>query len=124
MALGGMYPIRGSLPELQAHVVTMVGTGASAPTKVFGNGVTITRTGAGDYRLTWAENPGAYVASMHSLRAATESDNKGHTVVLGSWSTSAWTLDVTLWDSSFNAEDLEASEWLELVVLFKPTAVV
>jgi ribose 5-phosphate isomerase RpiB len=118
------HPLRGSLPELQAHVVTMVGTGAAAPTKVFGNGVTITRTGAGDYRLTWAENPGVYVATVHSLRAATESDNKGHTLVMGSWSTSAWTLDLTLWDSAFAAEDLEANEWIELVVFFKPTSAV
>ncbi len=117
------YPLRGSLPELQAHVVTMVGTGASAPTKVYGNGVTITRTGAGDYRLTWAENPGTYVATSATLRAATESDNKGHTIVMGSWSTSAWTLDLTLWDASDAAEDLEASEWIELVVWFKPTGV-
>jgi hypothetical protein len=115
------YPLRASLPELQAHVVTMVGAGAAAPTKVFGNGVTITRTDVGDYRLTWAESPGTYVAAMTSLRAATESNNKGHTVVVGSWDATNRTLDVTLWDSAF--EDLEASEWLEMVVLFKPTGV-
>lgn len=117
------YPLRGNLAELNAEVVTMVGTGASAPTKVYGPGVTITRTGAGDYRLTWAEAPGNYVATMASLRATTESDNKGHTVIVGAWSAANRTLDVTLWDASDAAEDLEASEWLELVVLFKSTAV-
>lgn len=117
------FPLRGNLPELQAHVVTMVGTGASAPTKVFGPKVTITRTGAGDYRLTWSQNPGTYVATMHSLRAATESDNKGHTLIVGSWSAANLTLDITLWDSAFAAEDLEANEWIELMVLFKPTGV-
>jgi hypothetical protein len=113
------FPLRLSEADCVGHVVTMVGTGASAPTKVFGKGVTITRTGAGDYRLTWSENPGNYVATLHTLRAATESDNKGHTLVMGSYSTSNYTLDLTLWDSGFNAEDLEASEWIELVVLFK-----
>jgi hypothetical protein len=42
---------------------------------------------------------------------------------VGSWDATNRTLDVTLWDSAFAAEDLEASEWLEMVVLFKPTGV-
>lgn len=117
------FPVRAMLPELQEHVVTMVGTGASAPTKVYGPGVTITRTGAGDYRLTWSESPGAYVSASFALRATTESDIKNHSVIIGTWDSSGLTLDLTFWDASAAAHDLAASEWIELLVRFKTTAV-
>lgn len=117
-----LFPLRGNLPELTARVVTMVGTGASAPTKVYGPKVTITRTGAGDYRLTWSETPGTYVATVVGLRAATESDVKNHSVIMGSWDATNRTLDLTLWDAAAAAHDLAASEWIELVVLFKSTS--
>lgn len=107
---------------MRGHVVTMVGTGASAPTLVKGHGVTITRTGAGDYRITWGDNPGTYIATSPGLRATAEADIKNHSLIVGTYGTTAFTLDVTFWDASAVAHDLAAAEWIELIVWFSDTA--
>lgn len=116
------YPLRATIPEVRAHFVTMVGTGAAVPTKVIGNGLTLTRTGAGDYRSTWSESPGQYVSTTSALRAATETALKNCSLVVGSWDSTNLTLDFCLFDSAGTARDLAASEWLELTVAFKPTS--
>lgn len=117
-----MSKVLGQEAGLRLAPVTMVGTGASAPTKVYGNKVAITRTGAGDYRLTWSEAPGIFVCAVPGLRAATETDVKNHSVIVGSWSAADRTLDVTLFDAAAAAHDLAASEWIELLCVFKATS--
>ena len=48
----GAYKAKNTLPEVWCHHVRLLGTGASAPTKELGEGITVTRTSAGVYKLT------------------------------------------------------------------------
>ncbi len=117
------YPARDTEQDVRHHLVQLLGTGASAPTKVIGKGITVSYTAAGRYLLTWASNPGEFLGFTWGLQATTQADVKGHTVTAGAYpaTASTFTLEIDLWDSAFAAEDLEALEWLFLDIAFKLT---
>jgi hypothetical protein len=73
-------------PELVAHPVRALGvTSGPEITKQLGDGLTVTRTGTGAYRLTWSENPGTFVCAVGSLQAATPANLAGHTMIFDTW---------------------------------------
>lgn len=104
------------------HRVRLLGTG-SAPTVEFGPNITVTRTAAGVYKLTWAEFPGTFINFGWGLGAATPSDVKGHTVTRDTFDTTSGvgSLEVSLWNSSFAADDLQATEYMDLTIVFAAT---
>lgn len=123
----GDYEARTTEAELVNVRVRMVGTGASAPTKIYGEGVTITRQGAGQYRLTFSPQPGKFAGvSDPSRQATTPGDVKGMDFVFGAWtdatSTAAAYFDLYVYDGGA-AHDLAALEWLSFDVSFKQTGV-
>jgi hypothetical protein len=114
------YVDRATDPEVVKHLVRMQGTGASAPTKENGRGVTITRLGVGNYRLTWAENPGNFLGFTEPGKQATSSGAlKNTTVDAIAWDATNRRLDIQLWSSAGAARELAAAEWLTLIVHFK-----
>lgn len=114
-----------SEPKLHVYHVRLLGTGAAAPTKVLGTGITVTRTAEGRYLLTWAENPYVFAGLTWGLQGTTQGNVKGHTVTCGAYpqTASTYTLEVDLWDSTFAAEDLEDAEWMTLDIAFKRTGI-
>lgn len=115
-------PSRSSQPETREVKVRMVGTGASAPTKLYGQGITISRLGVGNYRLTFAEAPGAFVNMSHGLQAATPANLAGCTVVAVAWDATNKRLDITLYGSTFAVRELAANEWLSLNLTFQASS--
>jgi hypothetical protein len=114
------YLQKQSEPESVGIKVRMVGTGAAAPTKVLGQGITISRTGVGAYTLTFSESPGAFeCVNGLTLQATTPGDIKNHSVVFGAYNATARTLALTFWDAAAAAHDLAALEWLAFTVFFK-----
>jgi hypothetical protein len=116
MALLDQYPSRTSEPDLSKIWVRMVGTGATAPTKVYGRGVTIARTGVGVYTLTFATSPGTYAGYTWGIDATTAANIKNHDVVLTA--TSSTVLTLTFWDAAAAAHDLVATEFINLELAF------
>lgn len=116
------FPQRNSSPEIECHHVRLLGTGAAAPTKQIGRGITVTRTSAGLYKLTWAETPGTFVGISGAFGAATPDDMQGHTFARDTYDATAFSLEVLVQDSAFNVDDLEANEYLDLQVYFTRTA--
>lgn len=116
------YPIRGTIPEEHVDTVRMLGTGAAVPTKVYGPGVTITRTGVGAYTLTWSENPGTFLGMAPSWQATTPADLKGFTVVAGVFASNA--LPIVVYNASDAAADLAALQWLTLKCSFSPSGAI
>ncbi len=105
-------------PGLIEHIVKLAGAGASTPTKTFGRGVTIGRTGAGAYTLTWAEFPGTYVGlTGFSFESGTQSGLKGYTVVTNSPSSGVITINVT--NAGETLTDLASGQSLTLKYTFK-----
>jgi|SRR6185436_18515653 len=107
-------------PGLVRHVVKLAGAGASTPTKTFGRGVTIGRTGAGAYTLTFAEFPGVYVGLLgYGFESGTQSGLKGYTVVTNSPSSGVITINVT--NAGDTPTDLASGQSLTLTYGFKRT---
>jgi phenolic acid decarboxylase len=109
--------------EVVTTIIRMLGTGASAPTKLYGKGVTITRTSEGLYKVTWSENPGTYLGFSWSLDAATPGNVAGHTVVGDTYDTTAFTKEFLYSEGDDTVIDLQADEWINLRVDFKRTGV-
>lgn len=121
------YPPHVSEPEFFSTRVRMVGTGAAAPTKILGSNVTITRVGAGQYRLTFGKNPGNFAGIVGpSIQATTPGDVKGVDLVFGAWTaataSAAARIDLFMYDGGV-AHDLAALEWIAFDVSFKRTKV-
>jgi hypothetical protein len=117
------FELRGTIPDQRSDLVRFVG-GTTAVTKVFGPGVAVTYVGTGDYLLTWAENPGAFLGATYGLQATTHADIKGHTVVVGVFNTTAFTLSVKFTNASEALHDLAALEWITLDCRFSISGVI
>lgn len=118
------WPSKETQPEVRHHIVRIEGAGAADPEKEFGNGVTVTRLGAGNYKATWAENPGRWLgAPAPGLEAATPGDLAGHTVVFDTYDSATFSVEFFLYNSAFAAHDLAANEWINLDFRFKQTSV-
>jgi hypothetical protein len=113
------YPQRHDQPETQTRAIGIEGAGTSAPVKRHSAGATVTRTGVGAYLITWAENPGKFLAWSASLGADTPAALAGHTVVRGAYNATAYTLAFVVYDSTFAAVDLAAAEYLDASVYFQ-----
>lgn len=114
------YPIHGRIPELFEEVITIVGV-TSSVAKVYGPGVTVTRTGTGAYLATWADNPGTFIGMTHGFFATTVADLKGFTVTAGVFNQTTFALAFTVTNASDAAADLAALQWLTLNVRFAQT---
>jgi hypothetical protein len=111
------YELRSSEPEMRYVDVRLLGTGASAPTKVYGKGITVARSNTGIYTLTFTASPGTWAGCTVGLDATTPGDIKNHSVVCTK--TSATVVTVNFYDASANAHDLAALEWINLTLKFK-----
>src|SRR5512138_3897130 len=94
------HPVRATLPEVQHHLVRLLGTGAAACTVELGNGITVTRPAIGRILLTWGDSPGVYVGFTHGLQAATPGDLKGYTVVADTYDAANKQLEFSVFDSA------------------------
>jgi len=118
------FPPKVTEPELREHLFRLLGTGAAHPVaEVAPGGVTITRTGVGTFRITYDRNPGVFVNWSKDLGAATPGDVKGHTVVRDTWDADNKRLDIALFNAAEAADELNATEYLDIVLRFKETDV-
>jgi hypothetical protein len=116
------FPVRGSLPGLKPHIVTMEGTGASAPTLLYGKGVALTRTSEGLYKCTWTDNPGLFVGWTPGLGAATPSAVSGYGLSRDTYDTATYSIEFLLNESDFSVVDLQDNEFIDLVFWFADTS--
>lgn len=90
-----MYPGKTNIPEERLYPCRILGTGAANPTKQAGPGVTVTRTGAGAYRFTFAKDPGTFVGLRGcDFGALTQSSVVGLNLVRSVWDSTNKTIDV------------------------------
>lgn len=111
------FPARTSEPDLRYVDVRLHGAGTSAPTKVYGLGVTVARSGVGVYTLTFKRAPGSWVGFTFGLDSTTPANVKNHDVVCAATSTTVIT--VNFFDAAGAAHDLVAGEWLNLQLRFR-----
>lgn len=112
----------GTDPALLMQPVRLLGTGAAAPTRLYGKDVTATRTGVGVYVLTWREFTGAFVGVQFSLQATTTANVKNCHVTFGAWNATTRSIELSVWSSAGAARELAALEWINLQFMFQPQA--
>ncbi len=119
------YPSRSSEPGDVELKLRLLGTGASAPTKVYGKGITVGRSGVGVYTLTFDNLPGAYAGSTWGFDANTPLNVAGCTCAITSSTvtSTAWTVTVYSGGTTPAARELAANEWLNMTITFKRTSV-
>src|SRR5687768_10100778 len=118
---------RESEPALSHVNVLLVGTGASAPTKLRGAGITVARAAAGRYTLTFAESPGWFLGFTPGLYADTPANIAAHTVIVDTPGTAptattpgaaVTVVEVDFFDAAGAAHDLAAAEYIYLDLVF------
>jgi len=113
------YPVRSGIPEVYKYIVRMTGTGASVPTQNYpaaSSGVTLARTSAGLFTLTWTDDPGTYLGiTGQSFGGTTTINMLNHEAREVSYASKVLTF--TVYDDTA-VDDLEAAEFLTLEIAF------
>jgi hypothetical protein len=116
------YPPKDSIPDLRTYRIRILGVNGADPTEQLGQGVAITRTGEGAYKITFAQNPGTFVGWSCSFGAATPADLKGYTAVRDAFTAQSGAtlgyLEFVVYDSTFTAADLVANQYADITVEF------
>lgn len=124
-----MSPVLSRQAGTRIHHVRLLGTGSSTPTKEIGHGITVSRTAAGVYKCQWAlgASPGTFLGFTWGLGASTPGDVKGHTVtrstITAETSSAGYFISVSLWNASDAADDLQATEYMDLTFHFKTVSI-
>ena len=117
------YDDKVSEPQLREYIVKLVGNGAGQPTKPFGNGVSVSRTGVGVFRVTFTDNPANVIGLVgFQFTSATMTDVKGYTATGSRYASATQSIDVSVWNSLFAAVDLTTAQDLTLRLATKRTS--
>ena len=116
------YPTRATRPEVFTTHIRLLGVNGADPTKEEGEGVTVTRTGEGAYRIVFAEQPFQWLGYDFGFQAATPADVAGYTVGADTWDATNKRLDIVVYNSSFAAADIIAAQYLTLRLHFARTS--
>ena len=116
------YEVKATQPEVIRHFVKFVG-GTAAVTKVHGPGVTVTFVNTGLVDLTWAESPGDFMGVTVGFQATTAANVAGWTAAIGGYNATTRTIRVTITKADNTVENLNATSWLNLDIVFRNTAV-
>lgn len=119
----GFSPSRTSVNNERVHQFRLLGTGAADPTiELAPSGATVTRQATGVFRITMPSGSGTFVGVRgYMLGAATPGDVKGQTVTRDTYTAPTATalgfLDIALWSSTFAADDLQTTEYLDIAIV-------
>ena len=114
------FETKSNLMDSREYVVRGVG-GSSAVTQVSGKGVTLTRTSAGLYLLTWSDAPGNFLGATHGFQATTPAALAGYTLVFGAYDATAFTLAFSVYIAADTILDLAALQWVTVCAKFSPS---
>lgn len=103
--------------------VGLTGAGAAVPTVRVGQGVTMTRSGVGVYRITFADNPGTFLGiDGFSFRATAPAAVKNYSLTATGYTAPAagarGFIELSVWSSAGAAVDLAAAQFLDVSVAF------
>jgi hypothetical protein len=118
-------PSKSSVHEERSYRIRLLGTGAANPVTEVGQGVVVTRTAVGVFKVTFNAHPGTFVNCNYMFGAATPSDVKGQTCTRGIPVITAgvFSMSFSTWSSAFAADELLATEYLDLTLTFAATLV-
>lgn len=113
------FPVRMSEPEIVGKLVSVEGTGATAPTVLYGRGVSVTRTSEGLYKYAFGEFQGEFLGMTPGFGAATPSALAGFSLAYDDYNTTAYTIEVLLSEADNSVVDLADNQYLTLIFWFR-----
>ena len=113
------WHVKASEPDVVAKLVSVEGTGASAPTVLYGRGVTVTRTSEGLYKYAFGEYQGEFLGMTPGFGAATPSATAGYSLAHDTYDSSAFTIEVLLSEADDSIVDLADNQFLTMVFWFR-----
>lgn len=113
------FPAAHGVQNTRVYHIRMLGVNGSL-TSQEANGVTLSRTSEGLYKITWADNPFQFIGVTSQLIATTLADLKDTVVIFGDYDATAKTLAFAVYESGTIA-DLIATERLYIQVIFAET---
>jgi len=117
-------PSRSSIHDERKYQIRILGTGAANPVTQVGQRVTITRTAVGVFKVAFLDHPGTFVRFGWAFGATVPGDVKGQTCTRGATVTDAagqLSISISTWSSAFAADELLATEFLDLEFVFAAT---
>lgn len=114
------YPSKSGVQNTEKYFVRVLGVDGSLTTQE-ANGITVTRTGEGVYKLTWASNPFQFIGLSYAFMATTVADLKGYTVVFEDYNSTTYTMAFTVFNASVTAADLIATQRICIELAFAET---
>lgn len=113
-----MNPLRTTVQEATDYSIRLLGTGAANPTKQEGEGVVVTRTGPGVFRVQFAENPFQFIGAFGNFLSNLMTDVKGWTIVFGDYDPVNYRIAFSLFNSTFAAVELAATQRVCILLKF------
>lgn len=115
-------PSKSCVHEERIIRIRLLGTGAADPTVEYGPSMTVLRQATGVYRITLLEGRGLFIGiGGYVFGAATPGDVKGQTLTRDTWDATNKQLDLAVWSSTFAADELQATEYLDVSLVFADT---
>jgi hypothetical protein len=115
-------PSKSCVHEERVIRIRLLGTGAADPTVEYGPSMTVVHQATGVYRITLNEGRGTFICiGGYVFGAATPGDVKGQTLTRDTWDATNRQLDLAVWSSTFAADDLQATEYLDVSLVFADT---
>jgi hypothetical protein len=117
-------PTRTNVPNERLVRVGITGNSTGTPVERVGGGVTVTRTAAGVFKYTFADNLGTFcgLAGAPALSAVTMSGVKGYSCSGGAYvaptGSTAGYIEISVWDASNAAVDLTNVQYLDVTFVF------
>ena len=112
------FPMLTTVKQERIYRVRILGVNGANPTKQEGDGVTVTRTSEGLYKVTWAKNPYQFIGWSFGFGSATMDDLIDYSCVRGVFNTTAFTMAFSVYKQNGTVEDLVANQYLDLTLVF------
>lgn len=112
------YPSMSGVQNTRRYYARILGVTTSLTVQE-ANGMTITRTGAGIYKVVWTDNPYQFLTATYGFMATTVADLKNFSVVFEDYTASTKTMNLTVYNASGTATDLAATQRLCMEFAFE-----
>lgn len=115
-------PSRTNVHNERVRRLRILGTGAADPVVEFGPNMTVKLQATGVYRVTFNEAVGTFInLGGYTFGAATPGDVKGQTLTRDTFDATNKQIDLAVWSSGFAADNLQATEYLDVSFIFAET---
>jgi hypothetical protein len=113
-----MNPARTTIQEATDYVIRILGAAAANPVKQEGEGVVVTRTAPGVYRIQWAENPFQFVGAWASFVNTVPASTADFSITFGNYDSTNFRLEFSVFNAAAAPVDLTNAQRICVLTKF------